>query len=624
MHRFGAVVFTLVLLTPLCGPLGLGYDAVRLSVALGLVALLLLRAGASLARRRERRGASDPLLTAALLLAAATILSVTQVRSVWDAAAPVMVLLAGIAVYAFASGGFLARGYVFSAGLWAIAGGGLAFAFLGLHQRLVLGRPAVSAEGNTNYAGALAGMLLPAAAAFVLVKGPRWRRALAAVSAAALLALLVLTESRGGLAGAAAGVLVAGGALVWRRVPWARPWMGATLAALLVVPLVGFGARHLSPERGRTLGVRLEIWKSAGRMFLDHPALGIGPGGFQAEYPPYRSEEEYQVSNPDPPGDFREVEDAHSSWVGLLVETGAPGLLLFLLVVYVAARLWRHYVKTAPDADATAALAGLGGGAAAYLVAGLANALTLHASHTILFWAFLGLIELMGNARARERRRRAGDLAVALPLAASIAAALGMWLAVSRALLEADFRAALELREPASRAAALDALAREHPEAWLVHFHRGRALAELGRHGDAADACRAVLERRPFHLGALNNLALALHQGPGGPEEAERALMRAVEIGPYYWQSHYNLGVLRLLQGRNEEAEQGFARSVEARERHGPSHYGLGLLLLRRGEAARAVERLRRARELGVDVASRLRTDLPAAPADERLAEFFR
>ena len=96
----------------------------------------------------------------------------------------------------------------------------------------------------------------------------------------------------------------------------------------------------------------------------------------------------------------------------LLALIAAGVVLAFLLVVYVAARLWRYYVKVAPDPDRAAMLAGLGGGAAAYLVAGLFNSLTLRTSHTVLFWSFLALIELVGETRpwrpaSRSREWRA-------------------------------------------------------------------------------------------------------------------------------------------------------------------------------------------------------------------------
>src|SRR5438477_12385069 len=120
-------------------------------------------------------------------------------------------------------------------------------------------------------------------------------------------------------------------------------------------------------------------------MFARRPVLGWGAGGFAIEYPPFRSEEEFQISHSDGRDGFKEVEDPHSSWVATAVETGLPGLLALLLVAYVAARLWRYYVRRAGDPETAAALAGLGGGAAAYLVAGAFNTLTIHLSHTLLF-----------------------------------------------------------------------------------------------------------------------------------------------------------------------------------------------------------------------------------------------
>ena len=431
MRRFALVLVGLLLACPLFAWPGAGYDAVRLPAVLLLVSALMMAAFVASARAGERPPGPAPLRTAGVLLLAVNLLSVLAVRLIADAVVPILILFSGVAVFSCLRGGIVPRegairllAVIPIVGM-AVAGIGFIQGMAGFFRideivRLVGGEPA-STEGNRNYAGGLCAMLLPVTIALTRT-GPHWSRTCSIVSSAMLAVLLLLTESRGGLCAAVAGLAIAGAAMGWRRVE--RGPAAAGVAVLLI--LAGFGAfqlrRQVSPERMETAGFRLDVWKSGLRMAAARPLLGWGVGGFQAEYPPFRSESEFRFSHTNITDAFKELEDPHSSWVQVAVEMGVPGLLAFLLVVYVAARLWRYYVKVAPDPDRAAMLAGLGGGAAAYLVAGLFNSLTLKTSHTVMFWAFLGLIELVGETRpwrpaSRSREWRAGISAAAAVVA---------------------------------------------------------------------------------------------------------------------------------------------------------------------------------------------------------------
>ena len=350
----------------------------------------------SASRGGDRPPGAAPLRIAASLLLGAQLLSLPAAGSLSDAAVSVLILFAGVSVVVCAKEGLFRKEQAEALLPW-ISGVALVVAAVGIAQQ-ALGKEAVSTEGNRNYEGALSAMLLPLTVALSL-RGPTWSRLPAGAAAAGVLALLLFSESRGGILAALAGLLIAGAAMGVRKVPKGALSAGGAVLALLGLVGAFQGARQLSAERMETASFRIEAWKSGLRMFARHPVLGWGAGNFSREYPPFRSEAEFRLSHKDGKEGFKEVEDPHSSWVAAAVETGIPGLLAFLLVAYVAARLWRYYVKTAADSDTVAALAGLGGGAAAYLVAGLFNTLTLHVSHTILFWCFLALIEVLGETR---------------------------------------------------------------------------------------------------------------------------------------------------------------------------------------------------------------------------------
>lgn len=618
MRQFVLILLGLLLACPLFVWPGTGYDAVRLPAVLFLTAALLAASFGRAARGADKPPGPAPLRTAALLLLGAHLLSLAVARSLADALLPILVLSAGVAVFACLRGGVLDQGSA-SRLVPAIPAVGLVVAAIGIVQE-ASGSQAVSTEGNRNYAGALAAMLLPVSAALTR-SGPRWSRVLSAVAAAGLAALLLLSESRGGLVGALAGLAVAGVAMALKRVP-----RGIVAAALPLILLVGVAAffqpRQFSAERMRTAGFRMDVWESSLRMVKERPLLGWGSGGFSTDYPPFRSESEFKYSHEYPPPGFKELEDAHSSWVQLAAETGAVGLLALLLVVYVAFRLWRYYVKVAPDPERAAVLAGLGGAVAAYLVAGLFNTLTLKTSHTLLFWIFLGLIEVLGDPRPWRPSVRAREARVAVPAAAALVAAFGGLWAAALGLADAAFTEGMTTTSPSVREARLREALEKNPYHWRARYELTATLSAVGRFAGAAEQGRATLRLRPNHVEALILTAASVHQAGLGEPEAEALFRRAIELAPFYYKAYHNFGQYQRRRGNSAEARKLFTSSIQHNPGFGASYFWRGGLSLVAGDAPAALTDFRFARLHRFDVARALQTEFPSAANDGRFAEF--
>ncbi|MEZ5485087.1 MAG: O-antigen ligase family protein [Lysobacteraceae bacterium] len=158
------------------------------------------------------------------------------------------------------------------------------------------------------------------------------------------------------LAGARAGWLMLGLALLlalWSGRP-ARRAAAMTVAGAAVALLVGTAALWLSPafdarvERSATalrfdrdgvdhaLSGRLPIWEAAIDMGADHPVNGVGVRGFREAYPAYAPADDHWVSQGDT------ALHAHQLLLELWAETGAIGLLCWLVAVAAAIRLWRQ------------------------------------------------------------------------------------------------------------------------------------------------------------------------------------------------------------------------------------------------------------------------------------------
>jgi O-antigen ligase len=621
MRRLTLVLFGLALACPFVAPPGTGFNSFRLPAALALSAALLGASFVRSSRERDRPPGPAPLRTAGYLLLAAQLLSLIRARSIIDAAEPVLTLGAGLAVYSAMRSGLLRKERAWAL-LPVIAGVGAVVALIGLVQALNRSE-AVSTEGNRNYAGALAAILIPPAVAFTR-RGRPWERALAAVAALGLVALLLLSESRGGFLGALAGLAAAAWALHRGKVPRGAAVAAVAILALAAAFVAGQGQQQISQRRLETAVFRLEVWKSGLRMWTRRPLLGWGAGSFETEYPPFRSEAEFQISHGDGKEGFKEVEDPHSVWVAALVETGAVGLLSLLLAAYVAARLWRYDVRRAADPETAAALAGLGGGALAFLVAGAFNTLTLHVSHTLLFWSFLGLIEVFGETRPWKSASKAREGRAAVPAAAAILLLFGAFWTARTSLAERAFVEGMTTSDPKSRETRLREAVDLYPQYARARYELAATQKALGRTAGAAEQGREVLKRKPFHVEALNLTAVSMLGSGGDPYEAERLIRQAMGVAPYYYKSYYNLALLEGQRGHTGEARCILCKSIEHKPDHGASYYYRGLAFLIEGDVASALPDLRMARGLKYDVAAALDVDRPAARSDPRLAELFR
>jgi putative inorganic carbon (HCO3(-)) transporter len=75
---------------------------------------------------------------------------------------------------------------------------------------------------------------------------------------------------------------------------------------------------------------RINRWACAIEMWKDRPYVGWGPGTYMFEYAPFQLRRNYtEIST-----NFGDVGNAHSEYLGPLAETGFPGLLIFICLLF--------------------------------------------------------------------------------------------------------------------------------------------------------------------------------------------------------------------------------------------------------------------------------------------------
>ncbi len=244
-------------------------------------------------------------------------------------------------------------------------------------------------------AGALA-LILPLGAAVFLYAPLEWlssRRRLAArvllgLGLVLMLAMLLLSQSRGGIAATAAGLVL----LIAFKSRWA---LAAALAAVLaagIFALSRFDVTRLSDIFFSTdtvsgLAGRLEVWSRAVYALQDVPYTGIGLGMFsravQVLYPLF-------LAGPDV-----DIGYAHNIYLQVGVDLGIPGLVAYLAILTIGLLLgWQAFViaRQRQDGDLAAVALGLATGLVVVMLHGLVDEAVWDTKPALLSWVLWGLI----------------------------------------------------------------------------------------------------------------------------------------------------------------------------------------------------------------------------------------
>lgn len=127
-----------------------------------------------------------------------------------------------------------------------------------------------------------------------------------------------------------------------------------------------------------------------------------------------------------------------------------------------------------------------------------------------------------------------------------------------------------------------------------VRINYGRFLESQRKSGQAMVAYREAIAEQPWSPTGYFNLGSALIRD-GDSEEAEKVLLKAVQLNPDYTEALGNLALLYANQGRKEDARVRFEQAVSAAP-HDPVALGnLGTFYLNAEDLPRAIDLLRRA-----------------------------
>jgi len=190
-------------------------------------------------------------------------------------------------------------------------------------SRVTIGRDFGSMLGDPNDLALV--LMFPLAFSISLVTSarvPAYLRILSAITSVILIMAVIATQSRGGLMGAVAVFAVYAYRLIKSKTLVMS--LGA-VGALVLYFAAGIGERASggSAEVGVDASAmgRLYAWEAAFKMSIDNPLTGVGLNNFYFNYYYYSSH--WDGLN----------HAVHSTWFGVLAETGILGLIIFICFI---------------------------------------------------------------------------------------------------------------------------------------------------------------------------------------------------------------------------------------------------------------------------------------------------
>jgi putative inorganic carbon (HCO3(-)) transporter len=193
--------------------------------------------------------------------------------------------------------------------------------------RVAIGRSLNSLLGDPNDLALVLLFPLSFSAGFLFHRSGTFNRLLGLTGLVTILAALIFTQSRGGLIGICAVFSVAAFRVTRSKI---LVVVLAVAAAYLLYDAMGKSGRVSGgaggPELDESAADRLNAWGAAIHMAIARPLTGVGLANF--------ADSIYAFADEDP----GRAMTAHSTWFGVLGDTGFPGLIAFIAMIAASMR----------------------------------------------------------------------------------------------------------------------------------------------------------------------------------------------------------------------------------------------------------------------------------------------
>lgn len=327
-----------------------------------------------------------------------------------------------------------------------------------------------------------------------------------------------------------------------------------------------------------TVMSRLRMYAVSFRMIQDNPFSGVGPGNFAILYPRYASE----IGENSLRGGELMITDLHNDPLEIAVELGLPGLLLFLFLIFSAARLTFNLYRKSPGKEKTLIIA-IASSITAVLVNSLAAFPFKLPSTTLLFWMNLALLGSISGEQGMARIRHNPHLIKAFFILFTLTGVILYYRGLAASLYigkaqRAGDRTSLQYAEKAVR---------YNPFSYEYNFLAGKYAINTGEYDRAFNFLSTAKKYHPYFNVIYNNLGI-VYFNTGRPSQAEEAYLYSLKLNPLHADAYNNLGVSFAHAGRYNEAIEYFTEAIEKRKNFYGACFNLGLAYYSKGDQYRA------------------------------------
>lgn len=136
---------------------------------------------------------------------------------------------------------------------------------------------------------------------------------------------------------------------------------------------------------------RINRWKAGWRMFEERPFLGFGPGTYDFKYSAYqRAHEMTSISST-----TGEMGGVHSEYLAPLIESGIPGLVIFLIIILCFIKILMNEIYDPSNQETKVFAQAILLGLFTYFCHGTLNNFLNQDKASLLFWSFMGMAAVL-------------------------------------------------------------------------------------------------------------------------------------------------------------------------------------------------------------------------------------
>jgi len=147
---------------------------------------------------------------------------------------------------------------------------------------------------------------------------------------------------------------------------------------------------------------RINRWKSALRMSVEKPVFGWGPATYQFSYAPFQIASEKTIISTN----YGEGGNAHSEYLGSLVDSGIPGLILYIVVLLIPVGKGIKIYRTSSNKQVRKIVLALIAGLVTYIIHGALNNFLDTDKISALFWGMIAAVVAIDTWLQEEKEER--------------------------------------------------------------------------------------------------------------------------------------------------------------------------------------------------------------------------